>query len=196
MTPASTTVRSARAQVTLTKRHLTRLSKIAAADHEDFYARRPAYRGRLIAVALAQGAALHYLDRRNGVKDLDVWTFFALPAGEDRFPEDKRTKHVDFGPSDLGRQRYDLSKAPSTHQRALWARWGKEHQGRRVDLMMRGLSCDVDDDPAMAIRTWLQNGKPKSSPSMLRLKAVILIDPPDRRAEIVWGLEDASGTSD
>ena len=71
----------------LNKRHLARLSKIAEADHESFYARRPEYRGRLIAVVLAQGAALHYLDRSNGVKDLDVWTFFALPVEDTRFPE-------------------------------------------------------------------------------------------------------------
>lgn len=192
MTPENTAVRSARAKGPLTKRHLNRLSKIAAADHGDFYARRPAYRGRLIAVALAQGAATHYLDRRNGVKDLDVWSFFALPPGDRRFPEDKRTKHVDFGPSALGRQRYDLSKAPTVQKRALWTKWSKEHQGRRVDLMMRGLRCDVNDDPAEAIRNWLQQGRPNSSPALLRLQAVILIDPPERRGAIVWDLDDAS----
>lgn len=31
---------------------------------------RPEYADRRVAVALAQGAALHYLDGRNGVKDL------------------------------------------------------------------------------------------------------------------------------
>ena len=106
-----TSTRSKRTKVPLNKRHLARLSKIAAADHESFYARRPEYQGRLIAVVLAQGAALHYLDRSNGVKDLDVWSFFALPVEETRFPEDQRKKHVDFGPSDLGRQRYDLKLA-------------------------------------------------------------------------------------
>jgi hypothetical protein len=40
--------------VRLTKRHLARLAKIAAAHHEDLYERRPAYRGRLVAVVLAQ----------------------------------------------------------------------------------------------------------------------------------------------
>ena len=47
----------------------------------------------------------------DGVKDLDVWSFFALPDGETRFPEDKRSLHVDFGACDLGRQRYDFSKS-------------------------------------------------------------------------------------
>jgi hypothetical protein len=172
--------------VPLRKGHLTRLSRIAAADHEAFYQRRPAYRGRIVAVALAQGGGLHYLDRRNGVKDLDVWSFFSLPHGESRFPEDQRTRHVDFGPSDLGRQRYDLSKARTPRELTMWRAWDREHQGRRVDLMMRGLRCHLDDDPAAVIRDWLDRGKPGSSPAHLRLKGVILIDPRDRRGEIVW----------
>ncbi|GAA1439368.1 hypothetical protein GCM10009641_46920 [Mycobacterium cookii] len=190
MTPPTTMARTARAKTPLSKRHLARLSKIAAEDHETLYARRPAYRGRLIAVTLAQGAALHYLDRKNGVKDLDVWSFFALPPGESRFPEDKRTKHVDFGPSDLGRQRYDLTQAPTPRKRAQWVRWTDEHQGRRVDLMMRGLGCEPGADPADAIRQWLLQGKPTSSPGLLRRQAVILIDPADRRGEVVWRPDD------
>lgn len=172
----------------LNKRHLARLSKIAAADHESFYARRPEYWGRLIAVVLAQGAALHYLDRTNGVKDLDVWSFFALPLEQTRFPEDQRKRHVDFGPSDLGRQRYDLKLAKSARQRSLMERWSNEHLGRRVDLMMRGLRCEPEDDPAEVIRIWLASGvkKPGASPWHLRQKAVILIDPPERRGEVVW----------
>lgn len=183
-----TSTRSARAKIPLTKRHLAWLSRIAAADHADFYDRRPAYRSRLVAVVLAQGAALHYLDRRNGVKDLDVWSFFALPPGERRFPEDQRKLHVDFGPSDLGRQRYDLTRAKSDRKRAEMERWSREHTGRRVDLMMRGLRCDVDNDPAEAVRAWLETGmrKPDSSPWHLRQKAVILIDPAARRDEVVW----------
>lgn len=172
----------------LNKRHFARLSKIAAADHEKFYARRPEYQGRLVAVVLAQGAALHYLDRVNGVKDLDVWSFFALPEDQNRFPEDKRKKHVDFGRSDLGRQLYDLRAAKSPRQKALMRKWSSEHVGRRVDLMMRGIVCDREDDPAEAIRTWLVSGarKPGSSPWHLRKKAVVLIDPQERRGEVVW----------
>ncbi|WP_210503327.1 hypothetical protein [Nocardioides xinjiangensis] len=190
MTPLTTTARSARSKVPLTKRHLRRLSEIATQDHEGFYERHPEYRGRLIAVVLAQGAALHYLDRRNGVKDLDVWSFFALPRGARRFPEDKRTKHVDFGSSDLGRQRYAMANARSDREATRWTTWHREHQGRRVDLMMRGLHCRPDAEPVTVIRHWLQHAKPGSSPDYLSQKAVILIDPPDRRGETVWGLDD------
>ena len=172
----------------LTKRHLTRLSRLAEEDREQFYIAQPVYRHRLIATVLAQGAALHYLDRKNGVKDLDVWSFFALPADHTRFPADRRHRHVDFGPSDLGRQRYDLAKAKNARERSQWQRWQREHQGRRVDLLMRGLRCDLDEDPAAAVRAWLDRGLRRSakSPWHLRQKAVILIDPKHRRGEVIW----------
>lgn len=47
----------------------------------DLFARHPhgagRYAGRLLCRALCQGAALHYLDGKNGVKDFDVWSFYA-----------------------------------------------------------------------------------------------------------------------
>ena len=38
------------------------------------------YAGRLVCRALCQGAALHYVDAANGVKDFDVWSFYAQRA--------------------------------------------------------------------------------------------------------------------
>ena len=34
------------------------------------------YRDRLIMLVLAQGGALHYIDQKNGLKDIDVWAFY------------------------------------------------------------------------------------------------------------------------
>jgi hypothetical protein len=184
---ATTSARSARSSARLTKRHLARLSKIAAEDRAKFYQAQPVYADRLVAVVLAQGAGLHYLDRTNGVADLDVWSFFSLPTGHDRFCADIRSTHVDFGPSDLGRQAYKLATARNERQRARWERW-QAFEGRRVDLLMRGLACELADDPAEAIREWLARGTRKSagSPYYLRQKGVIMIDPLDRRGEVVW----------
>lgn len=172
--------------------HLERLSALAAADREKFYLKHPEYRRRLLATVLAQGAALHFLDGKNGVKDLDVWSFFALPLGTTRFPADKRNVHVDFGPSTLGRQPYVLDEAPNPYMRARWARWA-EFEGRRVDLLMRGLPCSPSADPVQAIRDWLNSGrtKPGSSPARLAEKAMIVIDPDDRRGEVLWRPDDS-----
>lgn len=190
--PRASDETSRRSSAPLTHDHLARLSAIAAEDREIFYRAQPAYRGRHLATVLAQGAALHWLDRSTGVKDLDVWSFFALPPGATRFPASQRKRHVDFGPSELGRQAYDLDDAWLTmHDRRRFARWST-FRGRRVDLMMRGLPCTPDADPAVAIRGWLSRGtRPANgSPWHLAQKAVVLIDPPERRGEVVWPVPD------
>ena len=60
---------------------LLRLAKLAADVEAGLFTRHPhgagRYAGRLVCRALCQGAALHYLDERNGVKDFDVWSFYA-----------------------------------------------------------------------------------------------------------------------
>jgi GNAT superfamily N-acetyltransferase len=176
--------RSERSTARLTRRHLARLSTIAAEDRELFLATHPTFRGRGIAVVLAQGAATHYVTGTKGVKDVDVWTFFSLPPSYARFPADRRHRHVDFGLSVFGRQLYDFGKARHEPERRRWQRWHDQHEGRRVDLMMRGLKVTPNADPAEAIRTWLAGTA--GSPRALRKGAVVLIDPPDRRGEVVW----------
>jgi hypothetical protein len=55
---------------------LARLAELATADRDQLFARHrllgQRYAQRVLCVALCQGAALHYLDGRNGVKDFDV----------------------------------------------------------------------------------------------------------------------------
>jgi hypothetical protein len=171
----------------LTKRHLARLSAIAAEDREVFLRGHPRFRGRVVVVVLAQGAATHFVDGTNGVKDLDVWTFFSVPPSYQRFPADQRHRHVDFGPSVFGRQHYDFGKARHETERRRWQRWHDQHVGRRVDLMMRGLKVGPSADPAEAVRGWLDGRA--GSPRALRDGAVVLIDPSDRRGEVVWRRE-------
>jgi hypothetical protein len=77
---------------------------------------------------------LHFLDGHNGVKDLDVWTFYAQhPEGD--FPRRRRGKS-DFGVSELGRHPEDVGFV-----------------GRRVDLIGRSLDAKPQDDPLHAVRS-------------------------------------------
>jgi len=149
------------------------------------------------AALLAQGAALHYLDGRSGVKDLDVWTFYAgLPAA--RFPADKRETHADFGPSALGRQSYELSEARNAHELARWRRWSA-YSGRRVDFLMRALPVQVDapiSAVVKALQEWLARGARstatrKPSAWYLARKAVVLLYPEQQQGAVVWALGHA-----
>jgi hypothetical protein len=173
---------------------LRRLANLADADHE-FFTRpggRPEYQSRRLAVALAQGAALHYLDGKNGVKDLDIWTFYAGLPGT-RFPADRRETHRDFGPSEFGRQLYDFDAARSEREQACWRRW-ESYSGRRVDFLMRALQVPPGtgiDEVVDALRAWLLEGcrhpgAKKPTAWHLAQKAMVLAWPESRQGYIVW----------
>jgi len=155
----------------ITKRDLGRLSRIAEADHDDFFARNShlrRYRKRVICVALCQGAALHYVypQDSNGIKDFDVWTFYS--RWDEPFPPRRRGKR-DFGESKFGRRPKDA----------------KHFVGRRVDLMGRSLPVRPSADPVETLLSYLIAPRTPSA-RHLRKKPVVILDPPELRGAIVW----------
>src|SRR5215210_151682 len=159
-----------RSLVTITTDDLLRLARIAQLDRENFFARNPSYRAlaeRAVAVALCQGAALHFLDGRNGVKDFDVWTFFAAHP-DTKWPPRRPVVARDFGDPRFGR-------SPDR----------PEFVGRKVDLLGRSIEAEADADPAVALRAYLSEGRTSSAYHLAR-KAVVVIEPTDRRGEVVW----------
>lgn len=69
------------------------LCAAALRDLADFEARRPIHsglRGRLLCIALCQGAAAHMADGEGGVHDFDVWSFFRRLDGVPDFPVRRR----------------------------------------------------------------------------------------------------------
>ena len=150
---------------------LMRLAGLAAQVEAGLFARNPGrsgrYAGRLLCRALCQGAALHFVDGKNGVKDFDIWSFY---AGHDDGPFPARWHGTaDFGPSKFGRSPDD---PPSC-------------TGRRVDFFGRSLPAPVGADPAVVLREYLSAARTPSARA-LAAKAVILIDPERRAGEIVW----------
>lgn len=130
---------------------LAALGRIADADLADLVRRRPAWgpvAARRFAVALCQGAALHRIDGRTGVKDLDVWSFFAPAPGLPPFPWRR-----------MGRGSIAFA--------------GREV---RVDLLGRTIPLPDPADPAGAVRAWLAEGRTESA-RRLALKAVVTISP-------------------
>lgn len=124
---------------------------------------------RVLCVALCQGAALHYVNGTNGVKDFDVYTFFAeLPGRSGPFNRSPRQR--DYGPSKFGRDPGDPD----------------HFTGRRVDLFWRTLDADQNADPAEAVRGYLRNGVKCSTPWHLAQEAVVLLRPKSRIGEVVW----------
>jgi hypothetical protein len=65
-----------RSFIKIERTDLERLALLCREDREEFFNRHPRwqklYADRILCVALCQGAALHYVNGKNGVKDFDV----------------------------------------------------------------------------------------------------------------------------
>jgi hypothetical protein len=156
---------------------LLRLAALAADAEADLFRRNPQgsgrYAGCLLGRALCQGAALHYVNKRNGVKDFDVWSFYAQ---YDDWPFPARWRGTrDSGPSKFGRYPADLPR----------------YSGRRVDLLGRSLPAEPGADPADILRRYLAARRTDSAKA-LAARAVVLIRPGNRVGEIVWPVSRAS----
>jgi hypothetical protein len=163
----------------LTASDLKRLGEIAARDRETLCGRRPQlgslYSGRLFAVALCQGAALHYLDGKNGIKDLDVWSFYRA-VSERPYPY-RRRGVVDFGDPKFGKS---ITNG--------------EFIGRSVDLLGRSIDAQDFSDPIAVLRRYLASGKTESA-RLLARKAVVLIEPANLLGTAVWPTDAALALS-
>jgi hypothetical protein len=159
-----------RSYVPLTKVDLRRLGEIAATDRADLFQRKPdtgrLYADRLFAVALCQGGALHYLDGKNGIKDLDVWSFFK-PNPKRQYPYRRRAQ-LDFGDPKFGTS----EDAP-------------QFIGRRVDHIGRAITDTDYSDPAAVLQRYLRAGATESA-RRLAEKAMILIEPAYLFGTAVW----------
>ncbi|HEX7166906.1 MAG TPA: hypothetical protein VF230_07985 [Acidimicrobiales bacterium] len=148
--------RSPRSYEPVTDVDLRRLADLGEEHHDRFRAAHPAWAGELLIACLAQGAARHRIDGVHGVKDFDVWLFYALPPGRSgaHFPWNRYTHHVDFGPSPHGRPEHsDAERANPAYDVDAWEAFA----GRRVDLLARAIPAHADS-PEAALRQWLTEG--------------------------------------
>jgi hypothetical protein len=149
---------------------LERLALLCREDREEFFARHPKwqrlYSDRILCIALCQGGAVHYVNGENGVKDFDIWTFYAEHP-DASFPwRLRRTK--DYGLSKFGKHPADVG-----------------YIGRRVDLLARSLRCGLTADPVQCVRSYLAGGRTKTASELSR-KAVVLIEPQELIGQIIW----------
>jgi hypothetical protein len=155
----------------ITRADLARLGELALLDLAGLVERETAtgwrYRNRLLCIALCQGAAQHYVDAENGIKDFDVWSFFAAhPAGP--FPYRRRVER-DFCCS-------KFSRYPADPPRFV---------GRRVDLGGRSLPVSPKADPVETVRWYLAEGRTETA-RRLSEKPVVLLWPARLRGRVIW----------
>ncbi|MDQ4128106.1 MAG: hypothetical protein M3151_09205 [Actinomycetota bacterium] len=154
----------------ITREDLGHLAEIARLDRKDLFARKPRYRvleEGLVCVALCQGAALHFVDGENGVKDFDLWTFYAARPGHPIFPWRRRVSR-EFGDARFGRP----PEKPA-------------FVGRRVDLLGRSIEVGAQTDPTVILRGYLSEGRTGSARALAQ-KAAVLLEPSERLGTVVW----------
>jgi hypothetical protein len=158
-----------RSRKVITKSDLRRLLKLAKADISDFFERNDKYKenyqGKEVLVALCQGAALHFIDKRNGVKDFDVWFFY--PWKDITLPY-RRKGIVDFGKSKFGKRAHL-----------------KGFAGRTIDVLMRSDVHFNDGAPDACLQAYL--AKPKTETArLLGQKAVVGLYPQKVFGKVLW----------
>jgi hypothetical protein len=153
----------------ITKYDLKRLLRLASRDMDMFFERNPLYskpyKDKQLLIALCQGAALHYIDKKSGVKDFDVWFFY--PKKSIDLPY-RRRGVVDFGVSKFGRN-------PKM----------KKYEGRTIDVLMRSDVNFNNKKPELAIYNYLIAKKSKTA-KLLSQKAVIGLYPESVFGKVLW----------
>jgi hypothetical protein len=154
----------------ITGRDLERLAELAAQQRRDFFRRHAdwarLYSSRVLCTALCQGAALHYARGKRGIHDFDVYTFYAANAKRAWYAKARSVR--DFGHPKFG-------KTVDRHR----------FIGRRVDLMGRGISASMRENPVVAVQRYLSKGDTATA-RFLAEKAVVLIDPKRLRGQLIW----------
>ena len=155
-----------RAYERITVKDLTRLCELALRDLKEFFKQHPRYepyKNSLILIALCQGAALHFIDGKEGVKDFDVWSFFAENSSI-KLPY-RRWKQVDSELDKFGMHPDDVKKS---------------YKGRHIDLFMRTIEADIVKrnrrDPEGCITEYLRAAKTKTA-RLLAKKAFVGLYP-------------------
>ena len=163
----------------LTDDDLRRLEAIAVARHDEMARDRPDWCSTLIAACLVQGGARHRVNGDRGIKDLDVYLFYALGPGASagKFPFNRGTIQRDFGSSHHGQELYtDEDRLDPGLARRI-PKW-EQFVGRRVDLLARAIPPHSEGARA-AVVDWLRTGQDKrgSTPWHLAQTPVVALRP-------------------
>jgi hypothetical protein len=142
---------------------LAQLAGLAERDLLAFTKRNPHHASlteRVLIIALCQGAALHYVNGTNGVKDFDVWTFFSDDGRSPAYPVRRR-----------GQAKFDSERFKDSTC--------------RVDLLGRTLKVPSYAEPIDSVRSYLGRAQTDTAWHLAQ-KAVVVLKPDEKRGEIAW----------
>lgn len=118
-----------------------------------------------LAVALCQGAAMHYHNGSNGIKDFDIWFFY--PFNE---------KHLPY--RTIWTWDYENPKF-GTHPSI------PGYVGRKVDVLVRSIRNYTSNDAVKTIHQYLKLENSASSRELAK-KAVVMLFPTSLLGQVIW----------
>ncbi|ADI73385.1 conserved hypothetical protein [Methanohalobium evestigatum Z-7303] len=168
-------------------KHLQKLKDISVNDQNIFFNKNPKYeffRDRLFCILLVQGAALHYVNGTNGIKDFDILLLYKQNLEEKdengkliKIPY-RRLIAYDCGMPEFGRYPHDdINQYPN----------------RRVDVLIREIGEDLTDnyDLITGIRKYFETGNTPSI-KQWKNKDVVGIWPEEIQGDLVWNTKSHS----
>ena len=146
-------------------------------DHEDFIRRHPKYKDlKILSICLCQGAALHYLDGKTGIRDFDVYIFFEKhPTIKYPF---RRRGFRDFGKYKFGKT-YTRPGSSLKYQNA---------KGRIIDIMGHEID-NINNDYKKSIQGYLSEPH-STTPYFLAQKAVVVLEPKEDMGQVIWPINN------
>ncbi|MFH2064747.1 MAG: hypothetical protein ABIK15_06090 [Pseudomonadota bacterium] len=118
-----------------------------------------------LAVALCQGAAMHYHDKKNGIKDFDVWFFYPF-----------NKKHLPYRTY----WNWDYTNPKFGHHPTI-----SGYIGRKVDVLVRSIRNFTVDDPIKTIHQFLQFENTTSAKELSK-KSVVMLSPDNLVGRVIW----------
>ena len=138
-----------RSDVVIRFEDLKRLQEIAFEDLENFITRKPEYKPfkkKLLFIGLCQGAGQHYLDRKHGVNDFDVWFFFK-ESKKENFPYRRSKKKESglekFGADPSGKYKTRVVELRGREIPTKFIRKGKSDPGTCLELWFNAAETDT-----------------------------------------------------
>ena len=165
-----------RSYVPITKEDLRTLVDVASRSLVDFFRTREHlqhYRDLLATIVLCQGAALHYVDGKNGVKDFDVFAFFRTPIFDRKLVTPRSSKKLESGLAKFGVHPYDQARGFRT---------------RHIDFFRKCITrrrVPAGDNAEDVLRAYLSSGL-GGTPCYLAQKPVVGLWPENVFGEVLW----------
>lgn len=118
-----------------------------------------------IAVALCQGAAMHFHDKVNGVKDFDVWFFYPFNV--------RHLPYCTIWTWDY--KNFKFGRHPSI----------PGYSGRKVDVLVRSIKSHSEQNSIDTIHQYMQYENTTTSKELAK-KAVVMLYPETMLGKVIW----------